>query len=197
MEELQDYSGPLSRDLQPRVSLDAFSKDAIVRMTAEATKLYLGSEGGCYTVARKRFGEELANHMDRELWLERAAPQVVARLRKLFRIDGDDVASFLKFLQIEPLFAINLVEYELREPKLGVVTVRRCRSLEYFERHGEEGLQKNACGMHASGLQRTARDFNPQMRVKAVTLPPRQITMGNPGRKQPPIACRWEVTIED
>jgi hypothetical protein len=106
MEEMQDYSGPLRRDLQSRVSLDMFSRDAIVRMIAEASKLYLGSEGGWHTVIRKRFGEQLANEMDREVWLDRAEPQVVSRLRKAFNIQGNDLASFLKFLQIEPLFVM-------------------------------------------------------------------------------------------
>jgi len=193
MEEMQDYSGPLRRDLQSRVSLDMFTKDAIVRMIAEASKLYLGSEGGWHTVTRRRFGEQLANHMDRDVWLNRAGPQVVSRLRKAFNIQGDDVASFLKFLQIEPLFAVSQVEYELKDYNRGIVTVHRCRALEYWERHGEDGLQRNACGIHLSGLQKAARDFNPNMRVKAITLPPRHITMGNPGRNKPPIACQWGV----
>ena len=196
MEELNDYSGPLRRDLQSRVSLDMFSKDAIARMIAGASKLYLGSEGGFYTVIRKRFGEQLASELDREVLLDRAGPQVVGRLRNVFNIQGDDVAAFLKFLQIEPLFAVNLVEYELRDRNLGMVTVQRCRALEYWERHGEDGLQKNACGVHFSGLQRAARDINASMKVKAVVLPPRHITMGCPGRNKPPIACQWEVTME-
>jgi len=197
MEELQDYSGPLMRGLKSRESLDVFSKDAIVRMIAGASKLYLGSEGGFYTVVRKRFGEQLANEMDREVLLDRAAPQIVSRLRNAFDIRGDDVASFLKFLQIEPLLAINIAEFELKDEDRGLVTVHRCRALEYWERHGENGLQKNACGIHASGLRQAACSFNPHMSVRALTLPPRHITMGNPGRNKPPIACQWEVAMSE
>ena len=56
-------------------------------------------------------------------------------------------------------------------------------------------FQNNACGIHLSGLQRAAQAFNPRMRVRALTLPPRHITMGNPGRNKPPIPCQWEVSM--
>ncbi|MCX6000335.1 MAG: hypothetical protein NTU41_12335 [Chloroflexi bacterium] len=196
VQELQNYSGSLMRELRSRESLEVFSKYAIVRMITEASKLYLGSEGGWYTVARKTFGEQLANELDREVWLRRARTQIVARLRNAFNIQGDDVASLLKLLQIEPLFATNVVTYELTSEHAGTVTVHRCRALEYFERHGENVLQKNACGMHVSGLQEIATELNPGMSIRATVLPPRKITMGYPGRNQPPVACRWEVSLK-
>jgi hypothetical protein len=195
VKEMEDYSGRLRRDLHPNVSLGAFSKDAVIRLALETDKLLL-CFGGCWnTLNRRMFGEQIATEMDRQVWLERAEPQIVARLRKLFNIQGSDVASFLKFLQIEPLFATSLVEYTLDMDDLATVTVHRCRALEYFEGHGETLLQKNACDIHASGLAKAALDFHPDIKVKLLKLPPREITFGKTGRNQPPIACQWEINL--
>ena len=84
----------------------------------------------------------------------------------------------MKFLQIEPLFAVSIVEYELKNKNLGMVTVHRCRAWSIGRDTERTVWQKNACGIHLSGLQRAARDFNPHMRVRAITLPPRHITWG-------------------
>lgn len=195
MEEMKDYSGPLRPDLHANVSLGAFSKDAIIRMALETDKLLL-CFGGCWnTFNRRMFDEETAVKMDREVWLERTEPQLVARLRRLFNIQGTDVASFLKFLQIEPLFATSRVEYTLDTDAQAIVTVHHCRALEYFERHGENLLQKNACDIHATGLAKAALDFHHDIRVKPLKLPPREITFGKAGRNQPPIACQWEIKL--
>jgi hypothetical protein len=195
MGEMNDYSGPLRCDLHANVSIAAFSKDAIIRMALETDKLLL-CFGGCWnTLNRRIFGEETATEMDREVWLERATPQVVARLRKLFNIQGNNVASFLKFLQIEPLFATSVVEYSLATDNLATVTVHRCRALEYLERHGETVLQKHACDTHASGLARSALNFYRDLKVRPLKLPPREITFGRAGRNQPPIACQWEIKL--
>ncbi|MFC1944083.1 hypothetical protein ACFLX5_01065 [Chloroflexota bacterium] len=197
MQELKDYSGDLRSDLHANVSLDIFSKEAVIKHALETDKLLL-CFGGCWnTLNRRMFGEEEATEMDREVWLERSAAQVVARLRKLFAIQGSDIASFLKFLQIEPLFAASRVEYHLEGDSLAMVTVPQCRALDYFERHGEAQLQKNACNLHASALARVALDFHPEMKVRPLKLPPRELTYGKEGTKRPPIACRREIRISD
>ncbi len=198
VKELNDYSGPLLQDLRPNKSLEPFSKELLYRLTGAGIKLFLGLEGCWYTLNRKRFGEQKAMEMDRELTLERLLPQEVARLRKLFDIWGTDVTSFMKFCQIEPLMALNLnySDFKLKNKNVGIVTVNRCRALEYWERHGETALQKNACGTHMSGLQKAALEFHPDMKVRPSKLPPRELKFGKSGYEKKPIACQWEVRLE-
>ena len=198
MKELNDYSGPLLKDLRPNKSLEPFSKELLDRLGCAGIKLFLGLEGSWYTLNTKRFGEQKAMEMDRELTLERLLPQEVARLRKLFNIQGDDVASFLKLCQVEPLMVLNLnyTDYELKDKNWGIVTVNRCRALEYWERHGKTALQKNACGIHMSGLQKAALEFNPDIKIKTSKMPPRDLRFGKSGYEKKPIACQWEVRLE-
>ncbi len=197
MEELNDYSGPFRPDIHPNQSLGAFSKDAIYKIACYSIKLFLGLEGCWHTLTRKRFGQQKAIKMQNEVTLERLLPQEVGRIRKLFNIWGNDVASFLKMCQVEPLMALNLnySNYRLESKDLGIVTVDRCHALEYWEKHGEIALQKNACAIHMSGLQKAALEFHPDMKIEPIKLPPREIKFGKSGYEKPPIACQWEVRL--
>jgi hypothetical protein len=71
----------------------------------------------------------------------------------------------------------------------GILTIKRCLSLEYFERHKDIALQKHACEvLDGEGFQWAAHLFNPSMKAVPLKLPPRKHT----GE----IACQWEFKIE-
>jgi len=104
---------------------------------------------------------------------------------------GEDVASVLKFLQVDlgggaiwPDF-----ECEMKDRNRGILTIRRCLGLEYYERHGETTLQKHACEvLDVEGFEDAARLFNPNIKVTPLKLPP---------RKSPEeIACQWEFKLK-
>ena len=185
MEELQDYSG----ELKPDLKMHDFSKDALVRAWYAAAKLYIGLDGLWYTLIRERFGEQMALELDTELW-KRAAHLEVRRVREAMNIWGDDVASVLKFLQVDPGGGGILdLKCELKHRNDGILTVTRCRGLEYFERHGETAAQKNACEvLDAEGFAQAAHFFNPNIKVTPLKLPPR--------KSQNEIACQWEFKTE-
>ena len=186
MDELKDYSGKLNPDL----NMCDFSKESLVRLWETSGKLYVGLDGLWYNLVRERFGEETARELSRLNW-QRAAPLEVRRHREAMNIWGEDVESFLKFLQIDigaggiwPDFRC-----EMKDTKHGILTIRRCRSLEYFERHGETVLQKHACEvLDLEGFEQAAHYFNPGIKVVPVKLPPR--------KTDDEIACQWEFKIE-
>ncbi len=185
MADLSDYSGKLV----PVVNMKDFSKDALVRSWHAAAKLYVGLDGLWYTLLRERFGEDVARELDTELW-KRAANLEVRRIREAMNIWEDDVESVLKFLQVDPGGGGVLdIECEMKDKNHGIFTVTRCRGLEYFERHGEIELQKNACEvLDAEGFEQAAQFFNPKIKVTALKLPPR--------KSKDEIACQWEFALE-
>ena len=196
--EMNDYSGPLMRDLRPGdvKTFGRFTKDAMIRFMSEADKMFVGFAGCWNTLNRKRFGEGVANDMDREFWLQWGEPNMTWRWQKLFNIYGEDVASFMKYTQIEPVFLQTIATWEMKGDKLGIITCARCVTLDYMERHGEDRLQKHTCGLHVDVMRQAAHRFNPKMVVKPLLLPPRNITFGKSGRDFPqPLCCKFEISL--
>jgi hypothetical protein len=188
MEELKDYGQEFRADLK----MQYFSKDALVRLWQAASQTYIGLDGLWYSFMREKFGEQIALELDTELWLKRGGTELeVRRIREAMNIWGDDVASVLKWLQVAPGAGGIWPEFEceLKDKNHGILTVKRCRPLEYFERHGETLLQKNACEvLDAKGFQRIVEHFNPNMKMTPLKLPPRKSKDG--------IACRWEIRLQ-
>lgn len=187
MEELRDYSG----ELRPNLKMEDFSKEALVRMWQAAGKLYVGLDGLWYSLIRERYGEDVARELDAELW-RREAPLEVRRHREAMNIWGEDVESVLKFVQVDIGAGGIFPEFkcELKDKNHGVLTIKRCLGLEYYERHGETEMQKHACEvLDLEGFEQAAQLFNPKIKVRALKLPPRQ------SREE--IACQWEFKLEE
>ena len=187
MEDLEDYSGEFRRNLR----LDDFSKAALVRLWQAAGKLYVGLDGIWYSLIRERFGEDMARELDAEVWRRETALEV-GRVREALNIWGDDVASVLKFIQTDPGGGAIFPEFEceLKDKNYGILTIRRCLGLEYYERHGEREMQKHACEvLDVEGFQAAAGLFSPRIKVRALKLPPR--------KSADEIACQWEFRLGD
>ena len=188
MGELQDYGGELKTNLV----MQDFSKEALIRLWQAASKLYIGMDALWVALVREKLGEQTAMEWDTEIWLRRgAAESEVRRTREALGIWGDDVASFLKYAQVDPGIAgVMEVEVDLKAKNHGILTVKRCRPLEWCERSGETEWQKNACEvLDVQGFPQSAQLFNPNMKVAPLKLPPRK----NPDE----IACQWEFKIEE
>jgi hypothetical protein len=186
MGELKDYSG----DFRPDVRMHDFSKDTLVRAWVAAAKLYIGIDGLWYSLIKERFGEQMANELEIELW-RRGTPLEALRVREAMNIRGDDVAAVFKAFQCDPgVTGVMEVECELKNKDHGILTVKGCRSLEYFERHGDAAMQKIACEViDMEELEKYAQTFNPKISMTCLKLPPR--------KNADEIACQWEFKIEE
>ncbi|MFC1944101.1 DUF6125 family protein [Chloroflexota bacterium] len=185
MSELQDYSG----DYKPDLNLTDFSKEALIRLVIAAAKLYLGADGMWTTVISKRYGNDVALDCSREVWATNYMHEI-RRPCEAMNIEGDDVATAFKHLQIDPAFAVMFdCDFDLKSKNHGVFTVKRCNTLDYCERHNDTWLQKLACEELDTPLfQKTAEYFNPKMKANPLKLPPR--------KDKDDIACQWEYVIE-
>ena len=182
---MKDESG----EFRPKLKMQDFSKDTLVRLWQAASRCYVGIDGIWTALMRERFGDKLAFELDTEVW-RRNTPMELRRVREAANIQGDDVAAVFKAWQCGPASAgIMETEYDLKNRNHGILTVRQCRSLDYFERHGEEALQKFVCEVvDMQEIAVYAHIFNPKINVTALKLPPR-------GSKEE-IACQWEFKME-
>jgi len=187
MEELKDYSG----ELRPNLKMEDFSKEAVLRLWMAAVKLYLGLDGIWYSLIKERFDESTAKELDAEVW-RRTTPLDVKWHREAMNNWGNDVESVLKHIQIDagsgavfPGLICDLID-----KNHGILTVKRCLGLDYWERHGETELQKHECEtVDAEGFQDLASLFNPKMKATALKIPPR--------KSKDEIACQWEFKLEE
>jgi len=185
MEELQDYNG----EFRPDLKLQDFSKDALVQIAIAGAKQYIGLDGLWVSLLREKFGEQVALDLDTKNW-EKMSLLEYRFARESLNIQGDDVATLFKLYQIDPgVFAIMDCAYELKNKNHGIFTVKRCISLEYFERRGEAALLERMCHViEEAAINRYAQAVNPKMKATPLKLPPR--------KNKDEIACIWEMKIE-
>jgi len=186
MKELKDYSGEFRGDIR----LEDFSKDTLLRLLYATARQYLGIDAVWNSVVKEKFGGHIARDLEMEVW-RRATSTEVLRTMGAMNIQGDDIAALLKVLQCAPGTAgIMDLDCEMRGKNHGILTVKRCSSLEYFERHGDiEGI-RFACQQLETevGYPETAHAVNPKIEVTPLKRPPRQ--------SKDEIACQWEFKLE-
>lgn len=195
MAELKDYSGKFDNDL----TLMDFSKEALAKLLVSASKAYLGIDGVWTTLMRKKYGDQVGFDLDKEVWFSQALALDIRRTVEPLNITGNDIATLFKYLQFSPGFSViyvgpppkfePYVQFELRNENLGIMTVTRCNSLDYFERHHDTAAQKFACEtVDWPAYQWLADQFNDKIKLSPLKLPPRK------SKKE--IACQWEFKIE-
>lgn len=185
MKELADYSG----DFDPQLKLQDFSKDALIKLLITAGRLYTGVDPLWVAAMRKRFGDRVAFDYDKEIW-QAGTLNEVRRVTRALDITGSDVAAVFKYFQFSPGFGVLFdIDWDLRDRNYGIMTVTHCSGVLWWERNGDNALQKFTCEeIEKPMFQRIAEYFNPKMKATALKLPPRE--------RENDIACRWEFKIE-
>ena len=196
MADLKDYGG----EFNPNLRLSDFSKETLIKLLISASKAYIGMDGVWTTLMRDKVGDRAAFDYDKEVWFGKGLALDMRRTVEPLNIQGNDIATLFKYWQCSPAFSVaytgpapdfeSHVHFELKNKNHGIMTVRRCYSLEYFERHQDESLQKLACDeIDASAWEWQAHKFNPNIRVRPLKMPPR--------KTKDDIACQWDITLED
>ena len=191
MTELADYSGEFRQDLK----MQDFSKEAMGRIWQLGGFLYLGLGSVFYRVLKEQFGEEKAMEVDEEIW-KRMALTEIRLTAEASNIHGNDVPTVFKIFQVDPAGGLLGgsswcdVDYDLKSDRHGIATFRDCRSLRYFEKHGDMALCHHVCAViDVDWYTQCAYYVNPKIKVTPLKLPP---------RKSPDeIACQWEFKLEE
>ena len=184
MKKLQDYSGPFN----PKLKFEDLSKEMMLKLLNEYQRAYLLIMGEWHRVMRERYGEAEAIECDNSQWMV-AGPLVASYLCKALNIKGGNVESFFKRRQMDPGFPMRLfdIEWELVNPNLGYITVKKCSALNAFEIAGQ-GYEIPMCHVEdPPTMINTGFYHNPNLICRPIKLPPR--------KNKEEIACKWEVRI--
>lgn len=188
MKELKDYSGPLI----PNLRWQDFSKDALIKLLTECQRALIMLDGFWHTKVASELGIEKADAWGGEVWGGDYVKYMLPRIMKAMNIQGNDVETYMKYLQIDPGLPLELWEcdYDLRDRNHVVWTVNNCPSLLFMEKEGK-GRESVVCqSMEVAAVKGYARYFNPKMEVKPLKLPPRK------SRDELP-HCQWEFQIKE
>jgi hypothetical protein len=184
MRELKDYSGKFIPDL----NMADFSKEALVKLWHASGLMYTSQAQCWHDVVEERFGSDMVKEIEAEVW-RRQSPKEIGICRRAMNIMGNDVKSILKHLQIDPgaggIWPEEGFEIELKDQNTGILTIKNCIALNYFEKTGSHAYQKFVCEvLDGEGFADTARVFNPRIKATPLKLPPRE--------SKDDIACQWE-----
>jgi len=190
MKELDDYSGEYRTDSR----FEDFSKDALIRLLKSYQVAFVAYMGMWNTVNRERMSLEEAFRFDGDVYEKWVSKFALPLMTKAMGIKGDDVVTMLKYFQVamdgarEGLYEFK---YDIKNNNHVILTFTSCPSLFYFERRGSEKDIDGLCG--PGGVEERAfielcKYFNPDMKCRALKLPPRKSSEDT--------CCQWEFKIE-
>jgi len=181
--DLTDYSG----EFDPSLKLGDFSKEFVVGLLTAYSDYIRKLDGFWYLKVKDRLGDDEAFACDTSVWEKMYAVEF-EMTRRLFRIGGNDVEALTKTFQMSPWMSTYKSEFEMKGPERAVLTVTHCPTLLALEREGE-GREQRICRELEAKLFKLQADFiNPEIRVRALKLPPRS----SPDE----VPCQWEFSLE-
>lgn len=126
-----------------------------------------------------------------DIWSAKVLPAVKGLKARHMGISGNDVAAFMKDLQIDPSAfpgkKFDLV-FEMPEPDVGVMTFNKCAAPMMWEALGREDILEKGCHMTCpASIEETAKLYNPNMKMDVLAIPPR-VDDGH-------VCCRWQLSM--
>ena len=181
--ELSDYSGPFYPNLTHR----NLSKDFILKLMNGYQYAWIIMSGGYYDAVKTRYGSDAANECELASWM-RVGERVNPRYAKIANIQLNTVLDSLKVTQLPLDNTVGLypAEYDIKSPNHVLMTVTKCRTLDYFEKAEPERIIPMCHHLEKPVIEKYL--VNPSVKVTPLVLPPRQ--------SPEDIACKWEFKIE-
>lgn len=187
MGELKDYQG----EFVPALRYEDMSKDVLIKLLRETSRT-LGWVGAYwYSIIGDKYGVDEADFQSLDVWIKEA-DFCIPRVAEALGIKPTDVASAMKFWQVDPAFSSQLFKYniDIVARDHAVLTITHCPSLVYQEREGK-GKEKFTCQVleplvivryfGALGLE--------WVEVRPLKVPPRR---GWEAKGWGGIACQWD-----
>jgi hypothetical protein len=155
-----------------------------------AALAYMIATDRWYTGVRKRYGDEAAQELEKDVWIDRGAAEHDLSIgQEAMGITGDNVESLLRSFQFAPgEVGILDVEFELIDENHGVMTHHACPALDRFE-HFDDIRLKHCCDICIAGMPISGEMLNRKIECKPLKLPPRVDAND--------IACQWEYRLRD
>ena len=133
---------------------------------------------------------DLMNQLAIDEWMG-ASPVYTGRMRRLMRVEGDDVEAIMKVLQLDVGFVHQYMDvgYRVIDPEHAEFWLAHCGALIDTEPHGEEQVFGMCHTIEDPTFDATALATNPRARIRPIHRPPRR-----PAGRDP--HCHWTITID-
>jgi hypothetical protein len=120
-----------------------------------------------------------------------ASPNYTRRMKRLMKIEGDDVAAIVKALQLDVGFPHEYmdVRFELKPDGSAEFKLEHCGALMDVEKAGERAVVMMCHRIEDPTFDATAVATNPRARMRAIHRPPR-----TPADRHP--HCHWTIRID-
>src|SRR3954453_18062609 len=130
------------------------------------------------------------NEVAIDLW-RGGSPTYTHRLRRLMGIEGDDVPTIMKALQLDVGFVHQYmdVHYQVNDPLHGEFWLEHCGALMNVEPLGEERVVGMCHTIEDPTFDATAFATNPRARIRPIHRPPRM-----PADRHP--HCHWTIVTD-
>ena len=182
-----DYSVPFA----PGTDFVDLPKEQLVMMLLGSHEYILACNQAVamQVVIRHSLDEMFAISWD--IWSAKVLPAVMDLKARHMGISGNDVAAFMKDLQIDPSAfpgkKFDLV-FEMPEPDVGVMTFNKCAAPTMWEALGREDILEKGCHMTCpASIEETAKLYNPNMKMDVLAIPPRV--------DADHVCCRWQLSM--
>lgn len=183
MKGLADYSG----EFLPKLKLEDFSHDTLVKLLMLYSKLYAALDGFWYLKVMERCGNKEALDYDARTW-KSVVKYEMRRITEELNIHGNDVIALMKALQIAPYFQNMQYKIDIENGNRATFTVTHCPTLEALEREGK-GREGEICTIVEPEIFKDyAAFFNPGIQVECLESPPR--------KSKDEVCCRWAFSLE-
>jgi hypothetical protein len=169
---------------------NSYDQETLGLLWNYAALAYMLATDRWYTGVRRRYGDEAAQDLEKDVWIDRGAAEHDLWIgQKAMGVTGDDVESLMRSFQFAPgEVGVLDVEFELIDERHGVMTHHRCPALDRFE-HFDDVRLKHCCDICIAGMPISGEMLNQRIECKPLKLPPRVDSND--------IACRWEYRLRD
>jgi len=184
MKELTDYGGKFD----PQFSYDKFTKETLLKLLKAYSEYMLRIDGLWYLTVMNKWGNDKAFDCDSKVW-EKGTLWEMQTISSLLNVHGDDVATVMKYWQVNPWMWLYRYDVDLKNPNHAVLTINHCPTLISIEKEGT-GREKRICHeVDTRDFGIRAHFFNPKIKVIPLKLPPRT--------DYSDCCCQWEFKIEE
>jgi hypothetical protein len=169
---------------------EVFDQKTLALLWNYAALAYMLGTDRWYTGIRERCGDDEAQELEKDVWIDRGAAEHDLRIgQEALAVTGNDVEALLRSFQFAPgEVGILDVELELADENHGILTHHSCPALDRFE-HFDDVRLKHCCDICIAGMPISGEMLNPDIECKPLKLPPR--------RDANDIACRWEYRLRN
>lgn len=170
------------------LGIDKLDAPALAQLWNMAAISYMMVTYGWYGAVKDKFGTDVAQEMEKDVWLGRGAAEYDLRIGlEALGVTGNDIESLFRGFQFAPgEVGILNVDFELISANHGILHHRTCPAVDRFENYDGHRV-KHCCDLCVLAMPLSGEMLNKGIKCRPLKLPPRSKT---------DIVCEWEYKLE-